>query len=462
MPEVISLTYGKDRINFDIPENFLAGPVIEPRTGKVISGNPQEIICGALNNSADRFFPGQIVKDKVVGLISSDEFRSGLQKEIISVLAGEIIKGGPKKLKILVATGSHEIEIYAKSIKKWAEEIVRNTDIECEIIANDCYGNDFILIGKTSRGTPLYINRHLLSCEVRVYGHEAKYHYMNGYSCIDKQVLPGFASMETIKINHKNALDHKNSCAGRNSWHSDGRRQFNPFGMDIKEAREISERFFLDENGNLTEKEIRTFGLDMISDNGRIFWAMAGNPDLITKEMTKAVDSLSLFKVKKTRYVVISPGGSPACDTVYGTQNCFDMALKGAVQDGGEALVIAPCTGREDVSEEVRGLAPDANSKRLFWDNLVKLKDKSLEECSRFIDKSFELYLWKTDRVLKLMKENKVKIYFHSQLNPEKVREGGFIPVESIRGWIDERIKRADSKFNVIDNGNKILVEGEI
>jgi hypothetical protein len=137
------------------------------------------------------------------------------------------------------------------------------------------------------------------------------------------------------------------------------------------------------------------------------------------------------------------------------------MALKGAILDGGEALVVAPCTGREDVPEEVRGLAPDSNSKKLFWDNLAKLKDRTLEECLQFIDKNFELYLWKTDRVLKLMKENKVKIYLYGQLSPEKVKEGGFIPVENIQPWIDERIKRADGKFNVIDNGNKILVKGK-
>ena len=454
-----SIIYGKDKINFEIPGSFLAGSAIKPKEGNAVPGSPADIIQTALKNPVDRLPLGQIVKDKIVGLISSDEFRSGLQKEIIFALVSEIAKGSPKKVKILIATGSHEIDIYAKNIKKWAEEAVKDLSVDCEIIANNCYGNDFVFIGKTTKGTPLCINRHLLSCEARIYGHEAKYHYMNGYSCIDKQVLPGFASMETIKLNHKNSLDHNNSFAGRNPWHSDPKQQFNPFGIDIKEARAISERFLLDENGKLAEREIKTFGVDMISEGGKIFWIMTGNPAVITKEMTKAVDALSLFETKRAKYVIISPGGPPACDTVYSTQNCFDMALKGAIQDGGEALVIAPCTGREDVPGEVRGLAPDVNSKKLFWDNLVKLKDKSLEECSRFIDKNFELYLWKTDRVLKLMKENRAKIYLYSQLSPEKVKEGGFIPVDNVQSWIDERVKKADGKFNVIDNGNKILVK---
>jgi len=458
MSNTISLTYGKSKISFIILESRLARPLIKPREGIAIPGEPVEVIRRALDNPVNRPPLRQIVKNKVVGLISSDEFRSGLQKDIIFTLVSEISKGNPRKLKILIATGSHEVEIYAKNITEWAKEAIKDLPINCEIIANNCYGNDFIFIGKTTKGTPLYINSHLLSCEVRVYGHEAKYHYMNGYSCIDKQVVPGFASMETIKLSHKNSLDHNHSVAGRSPWHNDHQRQFNPFGIDVKEGRAISEKFFLDGDEKLVKKEIQTFGLDMISESGNIFWIMAGDPDMITKEMTKAVDNFSLFEVEPTKYLIISPGSPPVCDTIYSTQNCFDMALKGAIRDGGEALVIAPCSGREDVPEEVEGLAPDLNSKRLFWDNLIKLKDKPLEECSQFIDENFELYLWKTDRVLKLMKENKVKIYLYSQLHPEKVKEGGFIPVENIQSWIDERIKRTDGKFRVIDNGNKILV----
>jgi len=462
MPDNFSLTFGKDRMSFSIPEPSLAGPLIKPREGTPLPGNTAEIIRKALERPAGRPPVAGLVKDKIVGLVSSDEFRSGLQKDIIFALVSEVAQGRPKKLKILIATGTHDISIYARNITKWAEEAVKGLPFETEVIANDCYGKDFVLIGKTPKGTPLNINRGLLSCDVRIYGHEAKYHYMNGYSCVDKQVLPGLSSMETVRANHKNSLDHNNSAAGRNPWHKDPERQFNPFGIDIRDARAASEKFFLDENGNPEERKIQTFGLDMVSESGGIYWIKAGDPDAITREMTAAVDRLSLFKAKKSKYVVISPGGKPACDTIYSTQNCFDMALKGAIQDGGEALVIAPCAGREDVPESVRGLAPDANSKKLFWDNLAGLRDETLKKCSEFIDKNFELYLWKTDRVLKLMKENKVRIYLYSRLDPERVKQGGFIPAVSVQAWIDERVERADGgTFRVIDNGNKVLVQSE-
>ena len=62
----------------------------------------------------------------------------------------------------------------------------------------------------------------------------------------------------------------------------------------------------------------------------------------------------------KSRYVVVSPGGPPASTALYGVQNCFDMALLGAIQQGGEALVLGPCNGRPGMADDVRGLAPDA------------------------------------------------------------------------------------------------------
>ncbi|MBW1873661.1 MAG: hypothetical protein JRJ19_16455 [Deltaproteobacteria bacterium] len=54
--------------------------------------------------------------------------------------------------------------------------------------------------------------------------------------------------------------------------------------------------------------------------------------------MVKVVDRLMAFEVKRSKYVIISPGGPPASQALYGTQNAFDLALKGAIKKGGQAL----------------------------------------------------------------------------------------------------------------------------
>ena len=185
---------------------------------------------------------------------------------------------------------------------------------------------------------------------------------------------------------------------------------------------------------------------------------MAGGTDIVSRFMTKAVDENAAFELQKTKYVVISPGGPPACNNLYNVQNCFDISLKFAIKQGGEALILAPCTGRPELDNEIRGIAPDKKSKILFWDNLLKLLPKSLDESTAWIKDNFELYLWKTDRLLKLQFEQNVKLYLYSELPDELIKKGGFIPVKDPDKWIAERAKKDDGKIRAIESGNKLLV----
>ena len=456
-----TLTYGTGTISFEIPVESQPKdlPHIEPRK---VDATPEILdiegsIRIALKNPTDSPRLKDLVKGKRVALTVADEFRSGQQEAIIKCMLSEIAEGKPKEVRIFCATGSHDPEIYAKGIGKWASSYATAFGLDHQFYGHDCVKDDHIEIGHCSDGTPVRIMRSLLECNVRVYGHESKHHYMNGYSCIDKLLLPGVSQAKTIELNHKNALDDQRSFGGRNVWAADESRRQNPFSIGCCEARELADRRLID-GDKLIEKELPTFGLDMISDKKHIYWSASGNIASVSRQMTKEVDKMSAFHVDPTRYVVVSPGGPPASQTIYSTQNCFDMALSGAIEDGGEALIIAPCDGRPDVPKETRGLAPDDKAKRLFYDNLAKLKDLPLKEATDWIDKNFELYLWKTDRVIKLMKRRNISLYLHSSLPDEKVAAVGFIPVQNIQEWIDERVKRGDSMIRTIDQGNKILV----
>jgi hypothetical protein len=170
---------------------------------------------------------------------------------------------------------------------------------------------------------------------------------------------------------------------------------------------------------------------------------------------------ISEFLVPRAKYVVVSPGGPPASQALYGVQNCFDLALLGAIRPGGEALVIGPCDGRPGVEPDVKGLAPDRRSKELFWDNLVRMQDWPLERCHEEISNHFELYLWKTWRVLRLFKRDRVRIWMHCELPADVLKRGGFEKCDDPQAWVDERIARGDGKFNAIENGNKLCVRGK-
>jgi hypothetical protein len=455
----VLLTYGTEKIKFHIDSEFIAGDVIAPRQIEATCADTRDIIRKSLQEPVGSKKLHEMVAGKKVCLVLSDDFRAGLQVEIGECLLEEIARGKPSHVCVICATGSHDPEIYSKRILHAMEDVSKRIGLPVETVWHHTDNSLSIEAGKTSFGTRIIVNEAFLKAEVRVFGHEAKHHYMAGYSCIDKQVIPGVSMRKTIEMNHKLSLD-EDARAGNISWHSDPTRQRNPFSADAREARKILEKLLIDENGNLVNGNTDSFAIDMISEKNSILWLSSGNPDDVSKLMPEQADKFGEYSIKKQKYVIISPGGPPACEALYGTQNCFDIALLGAIEQGGEALIIAPCNGREDLPDDVRGLAPGRASKELFYDNLVNLQNRTLEECEKYVDEHFQLYLWKTIRVLRLSKKYGIKLYLHSELPDESATSAGFIPVDNPQQWIDERSGNGDGKLTVIDGGNKLLVRG--
>ncbi len=455
----LKLTYGDEKISISVPEDFLEGDLVKPRksSNNMTEAEMKVKIERAIKNPIDSAKIQEMVTDKRVGLVISDEFRSGLQGLIVTVMINEIFKGNPESLTIFIANGTHDPKVYCINLINTIKKISKDLGREVNVLVNECDSENYVNLGKTPLGTDAEVSKDWLKTTLRIYAHESKYHYMNGYSVVDKQVCPGLCSRNTIASTHKHALKHNLSAAGRIIYHEDVSRKENPFAEDNRDVRILSERFIL-QDGKLKEENTPVFLLDMFSTKSSIEWILCGSPDKVSCEMTKAVDDLASFNLPRTKYVVISPGGPPACNAIYGVQNSFDMALKYAIKEGGEALILAPCTGSPGQGEEVKGLATSPRSKALFWDNLVALKEKPLAEAADWIDKNFELYLWKTDRVLKLMLQQKIKLYLYSELPSEKIESGGFISVTDPNKWIAERAKREDGKLRVIDEGNKLLV----
>lgn len=456
----VSLTYGTDTKTFEVDESFMAGEPIAPRKVDLPERDPRDVIREALAKPIGRPRLREMVGGKRVCLVVSDDFRAGLQVEIGSCLLEEMAEGKPSHVSIFPATGSHNPDVYSKRIADALEEVAKKLGLSYDIVMHDTDTSPCVEVGKTPTwGTRLIIDEAFMKADVRVYGHEAKHHYMAGYSCIDKQVIPGVSMRKTIEMNHKLSLD-EDSKAGNISWHKDPKRQRNPFSGDAREGREMLEKYKVNEKGELVEAETLSFGLDMISEKQDILWLAAGDPAEVSSRMPGAADEFGAFQVERQKYVLISPGGPPACQALYGTQNCFDMALLGAIKENGEALIVAPCDGREDLPPDVSGLAPGKKSKELFYDNLVCLQCEPLETCETKIRDDFELYLWKTIRVLRLTKKFGLSLYLHSELPDEALTKAGFIPCHDPQGWLDERAKRGDGKIHVIDGGNKLFVAG--
>jgi hypothetical protein len=459
----VTLTYGEEKKAFEVEDSFLAGEPIAPRKVDLPPRDPREVIREALVSPLGGTRLRELAPGKRVCLVVSDDFRSGLQVEIGECLLEEMAAGSakPEHVSIFPATGSHNPEVYSRRIGEALMAVAERLGLSAELVMHDTDTSPAVEVGTSPLGSPLMVNEAYMKANLRVYGHEAKHHYMAGYSCIDKQVVPGVVMRATIEANHKNSLD-EDAVAGNFSYHSDPARQRNPFSGDARDGRKIMDRFLLNGSGQLEEQPVQSFGLDMISEKQDILWLAAGDPEAVSALMPGEADKVGAFEVDKSRYVLISPGAPPACQALYGTQNCFDLALLGAIQQGGEALIVAPCNGRPDLPPDVSGIAPGKKSKELFFDNLVALLPKDLDECETFIRDNFELYLWKTIRVLRLTKKYDLKLYIHCELDDDVLRMAGFIPEPDPQRWLDERAQRGDGTCHVIDGGNKVFVRGRL
>ncbi len=116
---------------------------------------------------------------------------------IIETLEGAGIPSG--SIRLLVATGIHRAPTDAELIEILGGEIAARY----EIISHDARkASSVVRIGRTSRGTPMEINRVYMESDLRLVVGLVEPHFMAGYSGGRKAVSVGLTSVESIKHLH--------------------------------------------------------------------------------------------------------------------------------------------------------------------------------------------------------------------------------------------------------------------
>ena len=118
MKEKLPLTYGEKTLELSFPADFLAGELIKPNPPVEVLNRAGMVkkIDTALARPDGTVRLRDMVKGKRVGLVISDEFRSGLQKLIAERMMIEIFAGDPESLTVFIATGTHDAGIYGKNL----------------------------------------------------------------------------------------------------------------------------------------------------------------------------------------------------------------------------------------------------------------------------------------------------------------------------------------------------------
>ena len=424
------MTYGTGKINLSIPDKNLSG-VIVPKHLESKSDISKELQRVLTNPHGPLL--SDLAKSKSVCVFVEDHTRDEPHWDILSAIIPQLIHAN--QVQFMVTTGSHEVNHPGnQEIVKMIQQISDDAKLaHYDVQIHDCFTENLVELGKTSRGTPVIVNQAAVGHDVYVSLSDMKAHYFAGYSSVVKNFLPGVCGFDSIEANHSMALNPR-STFGVHPFHPDETRRDNPLADDMKEAMEI------------IAKDAHIFLLAIISDGNKLVWADAGEAKPVTMEGIEVLDETASFTVKPHTRIIVSPGGYPQDKSLYHAQRAIELT-KNAVSDGGQILFLAECKD---------GVAPESAVENFY--NKLTLP---LDEVLASISDTYHLYEHKAFKFAELLKRV-ARIRMYTALDKKTVEAVHLEKVDDpqaiINEWIAENPK---VKILVLDKGNKIAVYGD-
>lgn len=146
----------------------------------------------------------ELAKGKKRVVILFDDFtRPTKAADIIPAVLDSLFDAGikPDQIRFISALGTHRAMTRSEFAGKLGEDIVLNYPVY-----NHCAWAHLVDMGKSSKDTPILVNREYASCDLKIGIGCIIPHVDAGFSGGLKIVLPGVMGMETINYNHMKVM----------------------------------------------------------------------------------------------------------------------------------------------------------------------------------------------------------------------------------------------------------------
>jgi nickel-dependent lactate racemase len=132
-------------------------------------------------------------------IIFDDMTRPTKTTQILPAVLSELHRGGltDDRILFMMASGAHTGRMLFDFQKKLGEEVC-----ERHLVFNHNPYESFVDLGKTSWGTPIRINKEVMSCDLKVVISSIMPHFGYGFGGGSKMILPGVAMVDSISPNH--------------------------------------------------------------------------------------------------------------------------------------------------------------------------------------------------------------------------------------------------------------------
>jgi len=313
------ISYGKGEIEIKIPQkNYLTTLSPQYKSGlKDEAGAIKKALANPIGTKRLR----EIARGKKNAVIVvNDITRPTATYKLLPHLLQELEEAGVSNDQIifLVATGTHRDNTREELEGMLGKEIVQHF----KVINHHCQDDKIMVdLGKTSGGIPVVISRLFWEAEVKILTATIAPHQAAGFSGGRKSVLPGIASLATLKQHHGFNMRSEKPAMG---W-----VEGNKFHENALEAAKMAKADFILNTVQNHHKEITQ--------------VVAGDVEKAWFEGVKA--SREIFGVKVSHpvdVVITSPGGFPKDIDLYQSQKSM-AASELVVKEGGTVILPAEC-----------------------------------------------------------------------------------------------------------------------
>ncbi len=416
---MIKLPYGKSFLKLD--EEAIKAEVISSKKVEKIHQVEEKLIENLEKSIESPPLRKLISKSKKTLIIVPDKTRAFPFKEIIPPLLRYIEEN--IELRILIATGLHKPHIKSEIEELLGREVVE----KYEVLSHNA--EDYSQISKLNKttkfGTPIEVNKEVLSSDLVIGLGLIEPHFFAGYSGGRKIILPGVASIKAIYSNHSfKMINHPNAKYGVLTG--------NPIHEDMIEFMKHTKLNYIVNVTINREKEVTGI--------------FCGDPMKAHIEGVKFLDSYVKIPVKKTYDIVITTnGGYPLDRNLY--QAVKGMAIGELLVNRRGVIVIASeCIDGLGGHEEFYNLFLEANNPLKVYDRIRQnepIKDQ-----------------WEAQILARILM--KASIIVVSKMKQSIIEEMLMKPASTIQEAISEAIKTVKKKnpsIVIVPEGPYIIPE---
>ncbi len=392
----IKIDYGKNGIYMNLPDH---STVLRPLQSKELS-NPYKAIFDSTSNPINsKPLESLYKKGMIVGVSVCDHTRAQPRNEVIRTIINKFQGILKDDLLIFIATGSHRQSNVSEIDEMFDEEILSKVTV---INHNSENSQDLDFIGKTSKKTPIELNKLWISCDLKITTGFVEPHFFAGFSGGPKMIAPGLAGIDTITTLHNyERIINKNS-----TW---GITNGNPIHEEILEISNIAKP---------------DFSIDLtLNRKNQITNVFSGNIEDEHKSACIYVKKNAMQKTDRLYDIVItSNSGYPLDQNIYQSIKGISAAAQ-ITKPGGSIISVSECIdGFPYTSNYEKLLKMHKNPKEFL--KYIKVNDTKIPDQWQFQIQS--------------QIQNKTKIYLFSKLNEKDVSDAHLIYTDNVEQLVME------------------------